>query len=167
MWRRSQSRISLMRVLFVCAGNICRSAMAEALLRRLTATRPRLHHVEVGSAGTIALDGNRPLPACVAVMREEFDLDMSAHRARRIGPEMEAELVLVMDTDVLHEVRAIGVRGVVQLLGDAAGFPGEIVDDPYGGSEDHYRRCAAQIDRLVRALADKLEAVAPEARPSP
>jgi protein-tyrosine-phosphatase len=164
---QSQSRILLMRVLFVCAGNICRSAMAEALLRHLAATRPGLYHVEVGSAGTIALDGNRPLSACVTVMRDGFSLDMSAHRARRLGPELEAEFVLAMDTDVLREARALGVRGAVQLLGDAAGSPGEIVNDPYGGSEDDYRRCAYQIDRLVRALADKLEAAVPASRPSP
>ena len=155
-----------MRVLFVCAGNICRSAMAEAFLRHLATSRPGLYHVDVGSAGTIALDGNRPLSACVAVMRERFGLDLSGHRARRLRAGLEGEFVLVMDQDVLNEVRAIGVRGAVQLLGDAAGSPGEIVDDPYGGSEDDYRRCAEQIDRLVTALADKLEAAAPAPRPS-
>jgi len=156
-----------MRVLFVCAGNICRSAMAEAILRHLALTRPGLYHVEVGSAGTIALDGNRPLSACVAVMRDRFGLDLSGHRARQVRPDLEAELVLGMDLDVLREVRTSGVRGVVQLLGDAAGSPGEVVDDPYGGSEEDYRRCAEQIGRLVTALADRLEGTASESRTSP
>lgn len=147
-----------LRLLFVCAGNICRSAIAEAIFHRLAASRPGLHHVEVASAGTIALDGNRPLPPCVMVIRELYGLDISAHRARRIQPGIEAELILTMDELVTRQVNALGVKGEVQLLGDYAGSPGEHVEDPYGGSEEGYRQCAQQIERLVSVLADKLDA---------
>lgn len=149
-----------MRVLFVCAGNICRSAMAEFFFRHIAESRPGLNHVEVASAGTIALDGNRPLSPCVTVMREEFGIDMSSHRARRIRDDLEAELILTMDPLVTHQVRALAVKGPVQMLGEYAGSAGDIVDDPYGGSEDAYRDCAAQIERLVTIVAAKLEAQA-------
>ncbi len=148
-----------MRVLFVCAGNICRSAMAEFFFRHIAESRPGLNHVEVASAGTIALDGNHPLSPCVTIMRE-FGIDMSSHRARRVRDGLEAELILTMDAMVTQQIRALAVKGPVQMLGEYAGSAGEIVDDPYGGSEDAYRGCAAQIERLVTRLADKLEAQA-------
>ena len=145
------------RVLFVCAGNICRSAMAEAFFRHVAASRPGLNHVEVASAGTIAYDGNRPLTPCVQAMLDEYGIDMAAHRARRIRADIEAELILTMDPHVAQQVREIGVTGNIQPIGDFVGSPGEHVEDPYGGGEDDYRRCARQIDRLVRALCDKLD----------
>jgi len=145
------------RVLFVCAGNICRSAMAEAFFHHLAANRPGLHHVEVASAGTIAYDGNRPLAPCVTVMQDDYGIDMSAHRARRIRAGMEAELILTMDPNVAQQVRGLGVVGDVLPLGEFVGSPGEHVEDPYGGSEDEYRQCARQLERLVRALGDKLD----------
>jgi protein-tyrosine phosphatase len=146
------------RILFVCAGNICRSAMAEAFFRHLAADRPGLHHVEVASAGTIAYDGNRPLAPCVTVMRDDFGIDMTAHRARRIRPSLAAELILTVDSHVAQQVREAGVTGDIQPLGDFVGSPGEHVEDPYGGGEADYRGCARQLNRLVRALCDRLEA---------
>jgi protein-tyrosine phosphatase len=145
------------RILFVCAGNICRSAMAEAFFRHLAADRPGLNHVEVASAGTIAYDGNRPLAPCVNVMRDEYRIDMAGHRARRIRPGLEAELILAMDPYVAQQVREIGVTGEIQEIGAFVGLPDEHVEDPYGGGDEDYRRCAAQIERLVRALCDRLE----------
>lgn len=154
-----------LRVLFVCAGNICRSPMAEALLRHIATSRPGLNHVDVASAGTIALDGSRPISACLAALRERFGLDMSAHRARRIRQDTEAEIILTMDPEVTRHVRALSPKGEVQLLGDYAGSPGEIVEDPYGGSDDEYKACVEQLGRLVTAVADRLEAAA-SAEPS-
>lgn len=157
-----------MRVLFVCAGNICRSPMAEFFFRRLAESRPGLDHVEVASAGTIALDGNRPLSPCVTIMRDEFGVDMSSHRARRIRQGLEAELILTMDPMVTHQVSALGVKGRVRMLGEYAEPAGEIVEDPHGGSDEDYRECAAQIERLVTNLANRLEAeAAAGAAPSP
>jgi protein-tyrosine-phosphatase len=146
------------RILFVCAGNICRSAMAEAFFHHLAADRPGLDRVEVASAGTIAYDGNRPLAPCVKVMLDEFGIDMAAHRARRIRRDLEAELILTMDPDVAQQVREIGVSGDIHPIGEFVGSAGEHVEDPYGGTEDDYRRCARQLERLVRALCDRLEA---------
>ena len=144
------------RVLFVCAGNICRSAMAEAFMRRLIAERTALDRVEVCSAGTIATDGNGPLSQTVSVMRANYGLDVSAHRARRLRRTLRADLVLAVDRDVAEEARAIVPDGEVQLLGDYAGSPGEEVADPYGGSLEDHARCAAQVERLVGVVAARL-----------
>jgi protein-tyrosine phosphatase len=148
--------VSIQRVLFVCAGNICRSPMAEGLMRRLVETRPALAELEVGSAGVAALTGRPPSAGAVAAMREEFGLDISGHRARQLTRGLAADLVLTMDSHVTDRARALGLDGRVELLGDFAGSPGEEVEDPYLGSPDEYRRCARQIARLVEAVADRL-----------
>jgi len=145
------------RVLFVCAGNICRSPMAEAFLRQLIHDRPGLRHIEVCSAGTIATDGYGPLDQTIQVMRSEHGIDLTGHRARRLSASLPADLVLTMDRQVTGEAREIGTAGTLHLIGDFAGAPGEEVGDPYGGSIDEHRACAAQVKRLVEAVADRLE----------
>ncbi len=132
--------------------------MAEAFLRRLAAERPGLAHIEVASAGTIAIDGNRPLATCAAILRDEYGLDISEHRARRLTAGLDADVVVAMDREVAREARQAGLAEKVVLIGDYAGCPGEEVRDPYGASEQAYRECAEQIRRLVARIADRLEA---------
>jgi protein-tyrosine-phosphatase len=82
------------KVLFVCAGNICRSPFAEGLARRLAAERGL--DVEFASAGEIALDGDRCPPDAVAVARE-YGVDLSSHRARRLTTDKADKVVPLFD----------------------------------------------------------------------
>jgi protein-tyrosine phosphatase len=72
------------KVLFVCAGNVCRSPFAEGLGRRLAAERGL--DVEFASAGEIAFEGDRCPRDAVAAAREH-GVDLSPHRARRLTTE--------------------------------------------------------------------------------
>ncbi len=142
-------------ILFVCAGNICRSPIAEALFRETAASRPLLSALEIGSAGTIAVDGNRATADAVRVARDELGLDITAHRARNIEG-LDADLILTMDAFVTQEIAGMALTGRVELLGTYAGT-GEIVEDPYGCSVEAYRLCARHLERLIQAAADRLE----------
>jgi protein-tyrosine-phosphatase len=82
------------KVLFVCAGNICRSPFAEGLARRLAAERGL--DVEFASAGEIALDGDRCPPDAVAVAKE-YGVDLSSHRARRLTTDGADKVVPLFD----------------------------------------------------------------------
>ena len=150
-------------VLFVCAGNICRSPMAEVLFRHLAKSEPALADVEVGSAGTIAMTGNLPSEDSVEALRRACGLEFATHRARRLSRRFTADLVLTMDRETDREAKSMNLPGRVEMLGDYVGT-GEEVGDPYGRSRRHHDETAAQLERLLPLALAQLVA---EAAPAP
>ncbi|MDH5235764.1 MAG: RpiB/LacA/LacB family sugar-phosphate isomerase, partial [Gemmatimonadota bacterium] len=100
-----------MRLLFVCTGNTCRSAMAEAIARRLAASRG-LEDVTVQSSGTSAWEGAPASDGALLVALEQ-GLDLNGHRARVLSKEIvaEADLILVMSTHHRDRAHALGGEG--------------------------------------------------------
>lgn len=143
------------RLVFVCAGNICRSPMAEAFFRHLVRDRPLLRDIEVLSAGTVAYRGNLPQSDSVEILYEAFGIDMSAHRARPLEATLRADLVLTMDRETTEGAMAM-FRGRVEMLGDFAGT-GEEVGDPYGAPRRAFEQIAQQIRRLIERAIARLE----------
>ena len=98
------SPANIRNILFVCAGNICRSPMAEWQLKALLWEKP-ITGMQVGSAGLIDLPGNAP--SCIAVrVARENSISMAEHKARPITAELidNAVLVLVMESHQGHEL---------------------------------------------------------------
>ncbi|GAB2479150.1 protein-tyrosine-phosphatase [Jatrophihabitans fulvus] len=83
-------------VLFVCTGNVCRSPVAELLLRARCG-----RSVAVASAGVRALVGEG-LDAAVAAELTRRGIDPSGHRARRFEPWMAADADLVLTAERAH-----------------------------------------------------------------
>lgn len=112
-------------ILFICIGNICRSPMAEGLLKQ------RLPEKAVYSAGINALIGAPADRSSVQVMWEN-GIDISAHRARSLGAWMVsgADLILTMDQDQKRfiELRYPESRGKLFRIGEFAHYD---VPDPF------------------------------------
>lgn len=148
------------RMLLVCTGNTCRSPMAEALARDLLAKKLACdpselssRGVEISSAGTAGASG-RAADHAVSAMALR-GLDVSQHRSTALTPEMvhQADEILVMTgshrQSVVDMVSSADQR-VRLVLGDRD------LDDPIGGSQQDYERCARA---LAQGISNRIDEV--------
>lgn len=157
-----------MRLLFVCTGNTCRSAMAEGIARAV-ATERGLHDLVIESAGT----GAAPVPRAPGVpgpgasdgallVALEHGVDLTEHRSRPLTREVvaAADLILAMGDRHLDRVIELGGAAKAHLLTAFAseGRTQRGIEDPYGGALSAYRVTYEELDREIRRALDRLGA---------
>ncbi len=168
----------------VCTGNICRSPMAEVMLREELARRG-CRDIEVASAGTWAGFGNPAQPEALEVLRDR-GIEFDDHRSRPVDPAelAEADLVVAMTSVHARELREVAkdVGTKMILMKELAEMEVEEcpsteatarlqtllragrpeprraldLDDPMGLPVFAYERAAGEIEIGVRRLADLL-----------
>ncbi len=146
------------KVLMVCMGNICRSPMAEGMLRKALQEAGLDRHVEVDSAGTHAYHvGSPPDPrAQQAVGRR--GVDISRLRGRKVADaDFEAfDYILVMDGDnyskLIRQAPACHHHKIRRLLSFSRRFPNLDVVDPYYGGEQGFEENLDMIEDAVKGL---------------
>lgn len=129
------------RILVLCQGNICRSPVAEAMLKRA------LPGKQIQSAGLTAMAGQGAEPTAIEIASAD-GLDLSDHVARQVSSEMiqRADLILVMSQGQRNQVGQITphAMGKTLLLGHWLEQPEQTprqaqqkdIPDPYKKSRD-------------------------------
>jgi len=149
------------RICCVCLGNICRSPIAEVVLRDQVTKAGLVGAVVVDSAGT----GDWHVGARMhAGSRKQLALggyDGESHRARQFNPSWlpERDLVLAMDAANLRDLRAIAHpadQDRIRLFGEVAGLGGQDVPDPYYGSDADFARVLALMETGMASLTAQL-----------
>ncbi|GGL36269.1 low molecular weight phosphotyrosine protein phosphatase [Phycicoccus endophyticus] len=163
------------RVTVVCHGNICRSPMAEFLLREAFEDAGLADRVQVDSAGTSSEEvGNPPHRRTLATLQRHGhrDLGWSRHRARQFRPEWFENLDLVLAADHPHADRLLDLARtdeearrvrLVRSFDPEAVAAGELgMDDPwYGGDADYeqtYQEIRAAVPGIVEHVRSHLGA---------
>lgn len=147
-------------VLFVCLGNICRSPLAEAAMRR-ESERLGLD-LEVDSAGTGDWHVGRPPDRRAVAVARRQGIDISHLRARQVSlADFHGfDEIVALDREnlaVLQRMRPPGSRARLSLLLDhVPGREGEAVADPYYGGAEHFDVTWADVGAGAAALARKL-----------
>ena len=148
--------MSAIKIVFVCTGNTCRSPMAEVMAAQIFAEAGLA--VDVSSAGVSAFDGQPASRHAVSVMKDG-GLCLLSHKAATVSGDMLEAAGLVLTMTGSH--RAVLLSDYPAAAGKIftlAGYVGDDanVADPFGGSVDEYRGCAAQIRKLLMLVAGKL-----------
>lgn len=174
------------RLLVVCTANICRSVMAERMLR--DAVDQRGLDVQVTSCGLLFDD--EPASDTVIAVLDERGIDARDHRSRKFTPALLADIDLVVTMERMHArelaVALDGASPRIHTLGsivewlerqdsdgpspselvadfaaerkssDLLGGGSDEVDDPHGRSKRVHRRTAERLDVLTQSLLDGL-----------
>ncbi|MDP4088310.1 MAG: low molecular weight protein arginine phosphatase [Bacillota bacterium] len=145
-----------MNILFVCAGNTCRSCMAEAIFNHIN----DCDRFKALSAGVSAAKGSCTSKNAAGVVEYNAGLDISKRAAVQLTEELirKAQLVLAMTRGIKNHVAALfpDCKDKVFTLNEYVGVKGEI-SDPYGGDISVYNNTFIDLTEKIKLLLLKLK----------
>ena len=126
----------MMKILFVCTGNICRSPMAEYVMKKLVREAGREGDFTIASAATSAEELGNPVYPPARKKLREHGIDCAGKTARQLTRADYAlwDLIIGMDSANMRNMQRIfggDPDGKLHLLLDYAGRPGASVADPW------------------------------------
>ena len=140
----------VLRLVFVCAGNVCRSRYAEA--------RARVLGFEAGSFG-LSADGRSPPDAAAVLAARRRGIELlprASRRAHDVRPT-SGDLLVAMEPYQARALRRAHPRAQVTLLGLWCSTPRPVLADPYGLSDAYFDTCFGCIDEAVETLVRTME----------
>lgn len=147
--------------MFICTGNICRSAMAHWLLKKKLEER-NIKNVEVYSAGIYAVEGDTSTYEAIEVM-EEYGVDLKKHRATKVQNSNIKDMDIILCMTLSHKRDLIymypelkeKIYTLKEYVKDEKN--GVEIRDPWGYDIVTYRFCASEIDACLDKLIEMLK----------
>jgi protein-tyrosine phosphatase len=147
-----------MKILFVCTANICRSVIAEGILKKLLANSTGSHTIVVTSAGIDALEDYTPDRTTNEICTKR-GVHIGSHKARQLTKAMLKETDIILCMEKIHKQRILSafpkfIKNVFLLkeylqenpIDDAA------IKDPIGKSKKKYEKCFKEIEKEVQRI---------------
>lgn len=158
-WLKSRDKdTGINKIVFVCKGNICRSAFAEYLMR----TEMNGRAIQVESCG-LSVQKGTPAPPEAKKAAKRFGLDMEGHLSKGFDQCRfdDADLILAMEFHQYRKLVALfpHLKGKIKLLREFSSFPSNLlcnIDDPYGHTENRFLNCFSLIHESIVNLNRKL-----------
>ncbi len=148
----------MVKVLFVCMGNICRSPTAEGVFANIVERQGLNDIIEIDSAGTHAYHiGNPPDPRSQECALQR-GIDLSSLRARRVNKQdfNEYDYILAMDKDNYSELEEICPDELLEKLKLFMDFAPHLsnkeVPDPYYGGSNGFERVFDMVEEAAQGL---------------
>jgi protein-tyrosine phosphatase len=150
----------MVRVLFVCMGNICRSPLAQGVFQGVLRREGLEDEVFVDSAGTGAWHVGEPPDERALSAASLRDVDISSQRARRIDPEdcQNFDYIVTMDEENYRAVAGLcrGSAVVRPFLDFATDSPEREVPDPYYGGPEGFDYVLDLVEEASEGLLDDI-----------
>jgi protein-tyrosine phosphatase len=150
----------MVRILFVCMGNICRSPLAQGVFEDVLRREGLEDEVFVDSAGTGSWHVGSPPDERALGAASLRGIDISAQRARRIAPEdcQNFDYILTMDEENYHMVSSLcrGSAVVRPFLDFAVDSSEREVPDPYYGGPDSFERVLDLVEEASEGLLEDI-----------
>ena len=148
----------IIRIIFVCHGNICRSPMAEYIMKEYVRKSGLSDSFSISSAAVSYEEQGNPIyPPAAAKLREK-GIPYGRHSAHRITPAEArgADILVVMDHSnerLLKRIIDPDDFGKIRFMMDYAGRPGQDVADPWYSGD--FERTYRDLDAACRGLVEE------------